>query len=284
MTRCDTTCMQVVRIAAADGRAAHTATQQVLPIREGSGIQLRPGSVPYLDGVEATVDGVLPGRSERLRVAHAHDGPALRSRSHRPLHRLRLRLAEIPTADPAPGVPVPTGGRDLESGEDDRQATAAGSVGELMTDIVVIGHAEEIEAGLSSRGQHLLGPRVTVGIERVAVEVAAQPSCTRLGQRVGIDPPHGAGHPPRRVESPIEPDLDLPVAAAGSDLVWTEEHVPRARADLPLSVRRRGPGLVDRELHLVAAAPAAEPRARFRDAALVEEPDIERVAAGNERV
>jgi hypothetical protein len=60
--------------------------------------------------------------------------------------------------------------------------------------------------------------------------------------------------------------------------------VPRTGPDLSLSVRRRRPTFVDRELHLVAAAPAAKTGAALGDAALVEEADVQGVAAADERV
>src|SRR5207245_5022163 len=88
----------------------------------------------------------------------------------------------------------------------------------------------------------------------------------------------------RRRQARIEPDLDLPVAAAWTHLVWTEQDMPRAGADLSLAVRRRGPRLVDGDLHLLAAAPPAEAWAGFSDAALVKEADVERVAPGDQGV
>src|SRR6266508_1533793 len=85
-------------------------------------------------------------------------------------------------------------------------------------------------------------------------------------------------------QAEVEPDLDAPFEALGRDLVRAEEHVPRARADRLGAVRRRRPPGVDGEGHLLAAAPAAIPARAGRVAPLVEEPDVERVAAGDERV
>jgi hypothetical protein len=57
--------------------------------------------------------------------------------------------------------------------------------------------------------------------------------------------------------------------------------MPSAGADPSRTVGWRGPRLVDRELELVRAAPAAKAGASPRDAALVEEPDVQRVPAGD---
>src|SRR5438067_135665 len=154
-----------------------------------------------------------------------------------------------------------------------------------MRDIVVIGHPEIVESGLGCPVEHLRWPRIAVGVERVAMEIAAEPPWPGLGQRIGVNAATTeAGGLPRRTQTRVEPDLDLPIAAARSDLVRAEQDLPLSRADLPRAVRRRRPTFVDREFHLVAAAPAAETGAAFGDPAFVEESDVERVAAPDQRI
>src|SRR5438067_5183674 len=154
-----------------------------------------------------------------------------------------------------------------------------------MRDIVVIGHPEIVESGLGCPVEHLRWPRIAVGVERVAMEIAAEPPWPGLGQRIGVNAATPeAGGLPRRTQTRVEPDLDFPIAAVWSDLVRTEQDVPRSRADLPLAVRRRRPTFVDREFHLVAAAPAAETGAAFGDPAFVEESDVQRVSATDQRI
>src|SRR5437660_7304583 len=152
-----------------------------------------------------------------------------------------------------------------------------------MADIVVVRHAEEVETCGARRIEHLDRPRVTVRIERVAMEVAADPAGSRGRQG------HDVAHPGevrilRRGDARVEPDLDLPIAAARPHLVGPEQHMPAARADLALAVWRRGPRLVDGECHLLAATPSAESQAALGDSPLIEETDIERVATTKRRV
>src|SRR5207249_3240025 len=154
-----------------------------------------------------------------------------------------------------------------------------------MRNVVVVGDPEEVETRLCRRAEHLGRPRVPIRVERMAVKIPSQPTGAGVGKGIRIDAARDAAcHLPGRPKAGVEPDLHFPIASARSDLVWAEEHVPRARADLPPAVGRRGPDLVDRELHLVASAPAAEAGASFGGAALVEEPDVQRVAAGDRRV
>src|SRR5438093_4602584 len=153
-----------------------------------------------------------------------------------------------------------------------------------MRDVVVIGDAEEIESGVRGPEQHLLGRPVAVGVDGVAVKVATQPARPRDGERIRIDATSRPGETRRLADLRVEPDLDLPIATSRADLVRTEKHVPAARADRPLAVGRSRPRLVDRELHLVAAAPPAESGAPLGDATFVEHSDIERVATADRRV
>ena len=275
---------EVVRVAPADDRDALAAAQPLLPEDKRRRVELQPVGVPRLHGMEGGDAFVLPRRSEGLGMADAHDRAGVRRGAHRALDRRRVRLAELPPAIGPPGVPVTAVGRDLDPGHDDRELPAAGTVLQLVRDVVVVGHAEEIEARLGRGVEQGLRPRIAVRIDGVTVEVAAEPSLARLRKRLRIDEPRDADGPPGRADARIEPDLDAPVAAAWTDLVGTEEHVPPAGADLPFAVGRRRPRLVDRELQLVAAAPAPEPGAAVRDPALVEEPDVESVAAGDRRV
>src|SRR6266550_2787566 len=284
VTRAEIAPVQVMGVASAECDAPIATTQVALPERERSGVELSPRSVPDLDRMKPRHALVFPRRPEWFRVADAHDGAALRGGADSSLHGLRFGITKFPPAIGAPRVPVPAVCGDLDAGNDDRKAVAAWPVGELMADIVMVGHAEEVEASLGRGAQHLRRPRIAVRIERVAVEVAAQPSGPRLGRRIGVDAARKADPPPGRAQTRVEPDLDLPIAAARANLVWTEQHVPAARADLALAVRRRGPGLVDREFHLLAAAPSAESGAALSDSSLVKETDVERVPANKRRV
>ena len=54
-------------------------------------------------------------------------------------------------------------------------AQRKGVVG-LMTNLVMVGDSQKIEAALHRMRQHVHGPRVAVGMQRVAVEVTAQPA------------------------------------------------------------------------------------------------------------
>src|SRR5437867_1447481 len=217
-------------------------------------------------------------------MAHADDRTARCCGAHRAFDRLRFGFAELPPAIGAPRVPVPAVRRDLDARHDDRKTVAPGSIGELVRDVVVVSHAEEVEASFGGRMQHLGRPRIAVRIKGVAVQVTTDPPMSRIRKWIGIGPARKARGLPRRPQPAVEPDLDLPVAAARPDLVGTEQHMPPSRADLPLSVWRRGPALVDRELHLVASAPAAKAGAALGGATLVEQPYVQGVAAARQRV
>src|SRR5438445_3187390 len=275
--------MQVMRVASTKYGVPLATTQEALPERQRSDVLLGPRAVPDLNRMKPRHTLVLPRRPEWFRVADAHDGTALRGCADRSLHGLGVRLTKFPPAIGAPRVPVPAICGDLDPGDDDRKTVAAWPVGELMADIVVVRHAEEVETCGARRIEHLDRPRVTVRIERVAMEVAADPAGSRGRQG------HDVAHPGevrilRRGDARVEPDLDLPIAAARAHLVRPEQHVPAARFDLALAVGRSGPGLVDGECHLLAAAPSAESRAAFGDSALVKEADVERVPATERRI
>src|SRR5438034_7387331 len=226
-------------VASAERGAANAAAQQAVPVIERGFVQLWPWAIPHLDGVEPAKNRVLPGWAERFGVVDADDGAALGRGAHRSLHRSCLRLAEFPPAVGAPCVPMPAVGGHLESWQDDRKAVAARPVGELVTDVVVVGHTQKIQAGLRRRVEHLLRPRIAVGVERVAMEIPTQPSGTRLWQGIRLTVAHdGAAHPPGAADAGIEPDLDLPVTAAATHLVHAEQDVPGAGTDLPSAVRR----------------------------------------------
>src|SRR5438128_10514121 len=120
-------------------------------------------------------------------MAHAGDRTAFRRGAHGALDRSRLGLAELPPAVGAPSIPVTAVGGDLDTWHDDRQTVAPRTVGELMGDVVVIGHAEDIEPGIRGPEQHLLRPAVAVGVHGVAVEVRAQPPRSPLGKRLSTD-------------------------------------------------------------------------------------------------
>src|SRR5439155_22307196 len=101
------------------------------------------------------------------------------------------------------------------------------------------------------------GPGISVGVRGVAVRVAADPARLR-GREArparGSVPQHDAVF---TRPAGVEADLDAVVAPTRADLVRPQHHVPRARADRPGAVRRRGPLGVDGELQLFAPAPAA---------------------------
>src|SRR5438445_3761208 len=165
--------VQIMRVAAAESDAPIATTQEALPERERSGVELSPRSVPDLDRMRPRHALVFPRRPEWFRVADADDGSALRGGADGSLHGLRFGLTEFPPAIGAPRVPVPAVGGDLDAGKDDGKAVAAWPVGELMPDAVVVGHAEEVQASLGRGAQHLGRPRIAVRIERVAMEIAA---------------------------------------------------------------------------------------------------------------
>src|SRR5207302_8572574 len=130
------------------------------------------------------------------------------------------------------------------------------------------GHTQKIQAGLRRGVEHLLRPRIAVGVERVAMELPTQPSGTRLWQGIRVTTAHdGAAHPPGATDAGIEPDLDLPVTAAGTHLVRAEQDVPGAGTDLPSAVRRGRPTPPDRELHFLPAPPTPQPTTRLADTA-----------------
>src|SRR5438309_1740806 len=226
---------------------------------------------------------VFPGRPEWLWVTDAYDCTALRGRAGRTLHGFGFGLTKFPPAIGAPRAPVPAVGGDLDAGKDNRKSVSPWSVCELMADIVVVRHAEEVETRGARRIEHLDRPRVTVRIERVAMEVAPDPAGSR--GRQGHDVAHpGEVRIRRRGDARVEPDLDLPIAPPRADLVRPEQHVPAARADRPVAVGRSGPRLVDGQFHLLAAAPSAEPRAALRDSPLIKETDVERVPTAQRRI
>src|SRR5438477_11037740 len=146
MTGSDVADAQIVRVASANGWRTHTTAQQFIPAIERGSVQLWPRAIPDLHGVESTIDRVLPWRPERLRMVDAHDRAARRGRPHRSLHGFCLRLAELPPPIRPPRVPVPAVGGHLDPWQDDRKAVAARAVRELVADVVVICHAEVIQA------------------------------------------------------------------------------------------------------------------------------------------
>src|SRR3989442_182797 len=93
-----------------------------------------------------------------------------------------------------------------------------------------------MEPRLGRGVEQRLRPRIAVRVDGVTVEVAAEPSLARLRERLRIGEPRDADGPPGRADARIEPDLDAPVAAAWTDLVGTDEHLPPAGADLPVPV------------------------------------------------
>src|SRR5262249_37338005 len=142
------------------------------------------------NGVEAGRVRVLPGWAERLGMVDRDQCATRRGGLHDLAGRVLGRLAEIPPRTGAPGIPVPAVGGDLDAGQDDRQVLAAnGRVLGVVSDLVVIGHTQEVEAAGDGFTEHVGGPGVTVGVQGVAVQVTAQP--VRLGRGFYIRPQRG---------------------------------------------------------------------------------------------
>src|SRR5207237_6045607 len=97
--------------------------------------------------------------------------------------------------------------------------------------VVVIGHAEELQAGLRRGDEHLARPGVAVGIERVAVKVTARPARLRgwpKRRSLWRPVPHDDALLPRQFR--VEKDLDPGLEPLCRDLVGNELPVPGARA------------------------------------------------------
>src|SRR5438445_5914083 len=88
--------VQVMGVASAECDAPIATTQETLPERERSGVELRPRSVPDLDRMKPRHALVFPRRPEWFRVADAHDGAALRGGADRSLHGLRFGITKFP--------------------------------------------------------------------------------------------------------------------------------------------------------------------------------------------
>src|SRR5438046_3650365 len=107
--------IKALEVAPSDIGAADASPEKGDPALEGRGVELRPRAVPDLHRVKSALVRVLPRRTERFRMADAHDRAALHRGSHRRLDRLRLGLAELPPAIGAPRVPMPAVRRDLNA-------------------------------------------------------------------------------------------------------------------------------------------------------------------------
>lgn len=109
------------------------------------------------------------------------------------------------------------------------------------------------------------------------------PDPTRLG-RCGSRPYPGRHEIRNRIrigQTGVEPDLHPIPQSRGADFVRTEQDLPPTRLNRPGTVGRGRPAFAYRERSLTAATPSTESRSARRRPLLVEQTNVQRVAAGD---
>ena len=172
--------------------------------------------------------------------------------------------------------PVPGAGGDLLAGDDQEVVGDVPAPGELGGGGVVLGGADEVQAGLAGQRQQRALGVAAVGVDGVEVAVAAVP------------PGPGALHASRgglrtealRLPTEVQRHRHLVVDARRHYREWAEHDVPGAGGDQPGEVARSSPAATDAEPVPRPAGPAAEP-ARVAEVvpAGVEDPDVDHVGA-----
>ena len=209
------------------------------PIGQRGGVVAVPRPVPHLDEVGRLGQGHPPGAVPRPRVVHRHQPAAFRG--------LRLpavrRVPKVDPSDVAETVGMTDVGRHFLPGHEEDPGVVAGS-GQvrMVTDRVVIGDREKVEAPCGSPGSQLDDLQRSVGVHRVTVEVTGEPLVTGCGRQL---PPGRALRTGRQRRwfrgsrlTVGSGDIDRDVDPTGCDTVEAEDHLPRS-ADDP----RRYPGV-----------------------------------------
>src|SRR5262249_11461733 len=121
-----------------------------------------------------------PVRSPRPRVIDADQSAGGNRAAHLRLYASGRRIAEVEPLPQSPDVPMTAVRGHLDPVEEERQPGRV--FGTLRKERAVgVGDGEEGETELGGTHQELRRPGIAVGVERVAMEVAANPS--RFGRR-----------------------------------------------------------------------------------------------------
>jgi len=277
---------QVVRVATADRHQPLALPQPGLPVGQRLAVEDLPRAVPHFDAVLPGDRLEFPRGTHRTGVVARGEVAQLHRAPDRFGHQVRRQRAKVDPLFQSPDVPVPFVRGDLAAGDQHQVARIDRRQGGQMADRVVIGDRQEVQPQRLGGGDQVARVGVAVAVVGMAVQLAAIPPVRAGGQRrmaVGEREQGGRGGD-LAVLPNQEAQRNGVVAAFRRALVEAERDVPLARVQRPRQIARRGVVMADEKLAAGAAGPAPEAAPGVAGAALVEQANVQRVAAGQMRI